>query len=101
MGVKTNAVCTVVRADESRVTFSGECMWQEIRGFSAGKNGENKEEVTIVFLPLAADVRKGDCIIRGELSDCEKVVREGLTVVKIIVCDYGSPKMQHLELEVK
>lgn len=100
MGVKTNAVCTVVRADdESRVTFSGKCMWQETRGFSAGKNGENKEDVTVVFLPIAADVIKGDSIIRGEISDCEKVLRQGLTVKKVIRCDFGSVEMQHLEVE--
>ena len=99
--MKTNAVCTVARADDedSRITFSGECMWQGTDGFSVGKNGENREEVTVIFLPVSADVQKGDCIIRGEISDCEQVLRQGLTAKKVKHRDFGSAEMQHIEVE--
>lgn len=98
-----NAECTVVRPDEdSRIIFSGECMWQETSGFTAGKNGEQREDFTAVFIPgISADVKDGDCIVKGNEAEPERVIREGMTVMKVTRCDFGSPEMQHIELEVK
>lgn len=97
--MKTNAVCTVARAENECITFSGNCMWQGSDGFSVGKDGEKREEVTVIFLPVSADVQKGDCIIRGEISDCEQVLKNGLTVKKVKRRDFGSAEMQHIEVE--
>lgn len=102
MGMILNAVCTVVRPGDDIIVFTGKCMWQETSGFSAGKNGEEKENLAAVFIPeISADIRDGDCIIREETADCERVVKEGKTVMKVTRCDFGSKDMQHLELEIK
>ncbi|MCM1578089.1 MAG: hypothetical protein NC078_04740 [Ruminococcus sp.] len=97
-----NTECTVVRPDENAVVFAGGCMWQETSGFTAGKNGEQRENFTAVFIPeISADIKDGDCIIRGNVSDPERVIREGMTVMKVTRCDFGSADMRHIELEVK
>lgn len=98
----TNAVCTVVRSDESRIVWHGECMWQEVKAHEVKKYGEERADNVTVFIPdISADIREGDMMIKGKYTDCDHVIRNGLTVMSVSRNDFGSPDMQHLELGVR
>ncbi len=96
----TNAVCTVVRADEGEYKIIGNypCMWQETESYEVKKYGaENADKATIFIPDLSADVKKEDCIFRGEITG-EINLNEALTVMSVTRYDYGSGYMQHLEV---
>jgi len=95
----TNAVCTVVRADNDEYKIIGNypCMWQETEGYEVKKYGtENADKAAIFIHDLSADVKKEDFIFRGEITEIN--LNEALTVMSVTRCDYGSEDMRHLEL---
>jgi len=95
----TNAVCTVVRADEGEYKIIGvyPCMWQETEGYEVKKYGAENADKAAIFIPgLSADVKKEDFIFRGEIEEIN--LNEALTVMSVTRCDYGSEDMHHLEL---
>ncbi len=97
----TNAVCTVVRADGDEYKIIGvyPCMWQETESYEVKKYGAENADKAAIFIPgLSADVKKGDCIFRGEIEEIN--VENALTVMSVTPCDYGSEAMRHLELGV-
>lgn len=95
----TNAVCTVVRADEGEYKVIGvyPCMWQETEGYEVKKYGAENADKAVIFIPeLSANIKKEDFIFRGEITEIN--LNEALTVMSVTRCDYGSEDMQHLEV---
>lgn len=98
----TNAVCTVVRAEESRIVYCGPCMWQEVKGSEVKKYGEERaDSVNIYISDVNADIKDGDMIVKGEYVPPETVIRDGLTVSNTARHDYGSEDMQHIRVGAK
>ena len=96
----TNGSCTVVRPDEEggAVVYSGECMWQAGFGLQVKGYGEERSDGIAVFIPGIVEIKEGDMIARGSGAD---ILQNGFTVMKVYPRDYGSPAMQHTELEVQ
>ncbi len=95
----TNAVCTVVRAEDDIYKIIGNypCMWQETESYEVKKYGAENADKAAIFIPdLSADIKKEDFIFRGEITEIN--LNKALTVMSVTPCDYGSEDMQHLEV---
>ncbi len=95
----TNAVCTVVRAEDDTYKIIGiyPCMWQEIEGYEVKKYGAENADKAAIFIPgLSADIKKEDFIFKGEIEEIN--LNKALTVMSVTPCDYGSEDMHHLEV---
>ena len=92
----TNTVCTILRMNESgdkKIIASYDCMWQGTESTGIKKYGEDNEDKADIYIPdINADVKKGDCIFRGQMSD------EVLTVMSVSRHDYGSESMRHVRI---
>lgn len=97
----TNAICTVVRMNEDGghdIIGVHPCMWQETEGYEVKKYGEENADKATVYIPdLTVDVRKGDYIYRGELTEVSDT-SEMLVVMSVTRHDYGSKDMQHIRI---
>lgn len=100
-----NGRCTVFRAAGRGIEKVGvfDCMWQEVRAAEVKKYGEENADTAKVFIPdIAADIRKGDYIFFGEMSDpTDKELYSGLHVHSITVNNFGSQNMRHIMLGVR
>ena len=92
----TNNVCTILRMNSSGghdVIAAYDCMWQGTESAGIKTYGEDNEDKADIYIPdINADVKKGDCIFRGDVSD------EVLTVMSVSRHDYGSEKMRHVRI---
>ena len=95
----TNTVCTILRMNESgdkKIIASYDCMWQGTESAGIKKYGEGNEDKADIYIPdINADVKKGDCIFRGDVSD------EVLTVMSVSRHDYGSECMRHVRIRAR
>lgn len=101
----TNGICTIFRTAGKTVLKAGTfpCMWQEVRAYEVQKYGEENADTAKVFIPdIAADIRKGDYIFFGEMSDpTDKELYSGLHIHSITVNNFGSQNMRHIMLGVR
>ena len=98
----TNANCTIIRSEDGdyRIVGTYPCMWQECEGYEVKKYGEENADKAAVWIPdLTAEVKKGDRIVRGEISDVSAFDPDtALTVMSAAKHDYGSEEMRHVEI---
>lgn len=97
----TNDVCTIIRLDDNedyQIVGCYPCMWQETEGYEVKKYGEENADKAAIYIPdLSADVKKGDTICRGKITEVENV--DGmLTVMSLTRHNYGSADMQHVKI---
>lgn len=101
----TNASCTIFRrnGDLLEKILDSPCMWQETEGYEAKRYGTKNADKAVVFISdITVDIRKGDYIFKGSISDIsEKELYSALHVNSIDRNDFGSANMQHIKLGVR
>lgn len=98
----TNDIVNAVRITDNgyEVTYTGECMRQDVHAYELKKYGEEHADRAAVYVPdVTADIKKGDYIIFGQLPQ-ELSVETALTAQSVNVYDYGSEDMQHIRIGV-
>ena len=98
----TNGNCTIIRMNKNGghdIIASYPCMWQEVDGFTEKRYGEDNTDYADIYIPdINADVKKGDYIARGELSEVPDT--SGMLVVMSVARhDYGRDDMRHVRVK--
>jgi hypothetical protein len=108
--MKYNGYCTVWHK-KSDNTYSSEvytCWWQSTEAENISKTGTTDVDKAMVYLPVSADVSKGDYIAKGniglDVTDSVVELLKEINPLKIQTVepkDYGSEHMHHIEVTAR